>query len=173
METLYPLTAAEEVAEIRGAHRLRRLQLVRRPRAEVFAFFSDAANLQAITPRFLNFRIRTPLPIAMAEGTLIDYRLSLFGIPFGWRTRIEVWQPERRFVDVQLRGPYRLWRHTHEFLEVAEGTLMVDTVDYALPLAPLSNVVHALFVQRSVERIFDHRRARIEQLLAPAEKEIA
>ena len=159
----HPIAAVSD----RGVHRLRRSQLVRRPRREVFAFFADASNLEAITPDFLRFRIATPLPIRMAEGTLVEYRLKLFGVPFGWTTRIEAWQPERRFVDVQLRGPYRLWRHTHEFLDASEGTLVVDSVDYALPLDPLSRVVHAAFVRRAVERIFDHRRERIEALLAP------
>ena len=166
MAKAHPIPAAASPS--RGTHRLRRSQLVRRPRSEVFAFFSDAANLAAVTPRFLKFRIVSPLPIRMAQGALIDYRLSLFGVPFAWRTRIDVWEPERRFVDVQLRGPYRVWHHTHEFLDVSEGTLVVDTVDYALPLEPLSAPAHALFVKRSVERIFDHRRARIEELLPPA-----
>jgi len=141
-----------------------REQLVRRPLAEVFGFFADAANLEAITPDFLRFRILSPLPIAMRPGALIDYQLSLFGIPFRWRSRIEDWEPGRRFVDVQERGPYLRWHHTHEFLAVPEGTLVRDTVRYALPLGPLGAIAHALFVRRQVEAIFDHRRGRIEAL---------
>jgi ligand-binding SRPBCC domain-containing protein len=144
-------------------HRLERSQLVPRPRPEVFAFFADAANLEAITPTFLRFRIVTPRPIAMAEGTLIDYRLQLFGIPFGWTTRIEEWVPGERFVDVQLRGPYRLWRHTHRFASVPAGTLMQDTVEYDLPLGALGDLAHLAFVRGAVERIFDHRRRCIEE----------
>jgi ligand-binding SRPBCC domain-containing protein len=142
-----------------------REQVVARPLAEVFAFFSDAANLEAITPDSLRFRILSPEPIAMRAGARIDYRLSLFGVPFQWRTRIDAWEPGRRFVDVQERGPYRHWHHTHEFAPVAGGTRVRDTVRYALPLGPLGALAHALFVRRQVEAIFDHRRRRIEALL--------
>lgn len=140
-------------------------QVVRRPLGEVFAFFADAANLEAITPDFLRFRILTPLPIAMRPGALIDYQLSLFGVPFRWRTRIETWEPGRRFVDVQERGPYRSWHHTHEFEACPEGTRVRDTVRYALPMGPVGALAHALFVRGRVEAIFDHRRRAIEALL--------
>lgn len=146
-------------------HRLERAQVVARPRAEVFAFFSDASNLEDITPDFLRFRIVTPRPIAMGAGARIDYRLQLFGIPFGWTTLIEAYAPPHRFVDVQLKGPYSRWHHTHEFVSVPDGTLVLDTVDYALPLGVLGDLAHAVFVHRSVERIFDHRRRRIDELL--------
>lgn len=144
---------------------LERTQLIARPRSEVFAFFSDATNLERITPPFLRFRIVTPTPIDLREGTLIDYRLSLFGVPFSWRTRIEVFEPERRFIDTQLRGPYKVWRHLHEFEDVEGGTLMRDRVDYDVPLGPLGDVARALFVTRTVERIFDHRAETIAALL--------
>jgi len=146
---------------------LEREQVVRRPLPEVFGFFSDARNLEALTPDSLRFRILTPLPIDLREGALIDYRLSLFGVPFRWRTRIDSWEPGRRFVDVQLRGPYRLWRHTHEFLPVKEGTLVRDAVEYQLPLGPLGYLAHALLVRRQLEAVFDHRRRRIAALLDP------
>ena len=126
--------------------------------AEVFPFFADAANLEAITPPWLHFRIVTPQPIEMREGALIEYRLRLRGIPLRWRTRIDEWEPGVRFVDRQLSGPYRLWHHTHEF--EADGphhTLMRDTVRYAAPLDRLS---HPL-VRRDLDRIFAFRAAAI------------
>jgi ligand-binding SRPBCC domain-containing protein len=149
-------------------HVLERAQLVPRPRAEVFAFFADAHNLEAITPSFLRFRILTPAPIPMTPGTLIDYRLSLAGIPFGWRTRIEEYVPGERFVDVQLRGPYARWHHLHTFEDAAGGTWVRDRVEYALPLGPLGALAHALFVRRALARIFDHRRDEIARRLAGA-----
>ncbi len=138
-------------------YELSREQFVPRPLSEVFAFFADAANLERITPTFLRFRIVTKAPIVIEPGTLIDYRLSLFGVPFGWRTRIERFEPETSFVDTQLRGPYRLWRHTHEFVEVSGGTRMLDRVEYALPLGPLGRIARTLFVRAMLERIFDYR----------------
>ena len=149
---------------------LERVQILPRPRDEVFAFFEDARNLEAITPPFLRFRVVTPGPIAMRAGALIEYRLSLFGAPFGWQTEIEVYEPTRRFVDRQLRGPYRVWRHTHEFEDVAGGTRMADHVEYELPLGPLGDIAHALFVKRTVAKIFDYRAEVIGAQLKFAQK---
>jgi ligand-binding SRPBCC domain-containing protein len=149
-------------------HILERSQLVPRPRSEVFAFFGNARNLEAITPDFLHFEILPPVPARMVEGALIDYRLSLFGLPFRWRTRIAAWVPETRFVDVQVRGPYARWHHTHTFEEVPGGTMVGDRVEYQLPLGPLGEVVHPLVVRRTLERIFDHRRRRVAELLGAA-----
>ena len=149
---------------------LQRVQILPRPRDEVFAFFEDARNLEAITPPFLRFRVVTPGPIAMRAGALIEYRLSLFGAPFGWQTEIEIYEPTRRFVDRQLRGPYRVWRHTHEFEDVAGGTRMADHVEYELPLGPLGDIAHALFVKRTVAKIFDYRAEVIGAHLEVAQK---
>ena len=149
---------------------LQRVQILPRPRDEVFAFFEDARNLEAITPPFLRFRVVTPGPIAMRAGALIEYRLSLFGAPFGWQTEIEIYEPTRRFVDRQLRGPFRVWRHTHEFEDVAGGTRMTDHVEYELPLGPLGDIAHALFVKRTVAKIFDYRAEVIGAQLKFAQK---
>jgi ligand-binding SRPBCC domain-containing protein len=147
-------------------HVLERTQLVPRPRREVWAFFADPGNLEEITPDFLRFRIVGPRP-ATATGAHLAYRLTLFGVPFSWRTRIEDVVPGESFVDVQIAGPYRRWRHLHRFADAPGGTLVSDRVEYALPLGPLGDVVHALLVRRTLERIFEFRRRRIAQLLAP------
>lgn len=140
-------------------------QLVRRCRPDVFAFFADAENLDALTPGDLRFEIVTERPIAMHAGALIAYRLRVAGVPFRWLTRIEVFDVEERFVDVQLRGPYRSWRHTHVFAEVPGGTLVRDRVEYELPLGPIGALAHALFVRSRLERILAYRRRRIAELL--------
>jgi ligand-binding SRPBCC domain-containing protein len=146
-------------------HVLTREQILPGPPDEVFAFFADAANLEAITPPWLRFRIVTPKPIHMAAGTLIEYRLQLHRIPIRWLTRIEVWEPGQRFVDVQLRGPYRLWHHTHSFEERDGGTLVRDRVRYALPLGPLGELAHRAQVRRDLERIFNFRHERVARRL--------
>ena len=138
--------------------------LVPGPRAEVFAFFADAENLERITPPELRFRIRTPLPFAIEEGALIDYRLGLFGVPFSWKTRITRWEPESVFVDEQLSGPYAKWVHTHRFEEAEGGTRMRDEVIYRLPLYPAGEVAYPL-VRLQLRRIFAYRGRRIKELL--------
>jgi ligand-binding SRPBCC domain-containing protein len=146
-------------------HQLSRTQVVGRPLPEVFAVFSDASNLDALTPPFLRFQILTPMPVELRVGAQLDYQLSLFGVPVRWRTRISDWQPQERFVDEQESGPYAFWRHTHEF-EAREGsTLMRDIVDYSEPFGPVGTVAHVLFVRRTLDRIFDFRRDAILRLL--------
>lgn len=128
--------------------------LPREPEA-IFPFFADARNLQRITPAWLSFEILTPEPITMQMGTLIDYRLKVRGLPLRWRTLIAEWDPPHRFVDTQVRGPYRLWHHTHTFDPQDGGTLCRDLVRYRVTGGQLMN---ALFVRRDIERIFAYRR---------------
>jgi ligand-binding SRPBCC domain-containing protein len=144
---------------------LERRQVIRRPRPDVFAFFADARNLEALTPPWLLFGLTSDGAIEMGAGTLIAYRMRVHGVPVRWLTRIEQWQPESGFVDRQLRGPYRLWHHTHVFEPHPEGTLMLDRVRYALPLGPLGQLAHVAIVRRDLRRIFDYRRERVARLL--------
>jgi ligand-binding SRPBCC domain-containing protein len=133
------------------------------PREEVFAFFGDALNLQAITPEFLHFVVLTPPPIVMRPGTLIDYKLRVHGLPMRWRTLISAWEPPFRFVDEQLRGPYRQWIHEHTFEERDGGTLARDFVRYAVPGGAL---VDRFLVRPDVKKIFTYRAAKMRELLA-------
>lgn len=149
-------------------HTLTRHAFLPHPIERVFDFFSRAENLEAITPPWLGFRIVTPLPIRMEKGTLIDYSLRIRGVPVRWRTRIEEWDPPHGFVDAQIRGPYRLWEHTHRFVAVEGGTEMTDTVRYMLPFGPVGVLVHHLVVARDLRAIFDYRAERMVKLLTPA-----
>jgi ligand-binding SRPBCC domain-containing protein len=143
----------------------RRDQYIPAPRERVFEFFSDPRNLETITPPFLRFRILDPAPERIARGTLIRYRLSLYGIPIRWVSEISGWRPPEAFTDVQLSGPYAFWKHTHTLTVEGEGTRMTDEVRYR-PTRVLAGLVNALFVRRNVERIFDYRAARIQELFA-------
>jgi len=134
-----------------------------RPRDEVFQFFSDAANLETLTPPWLNFHVLTPA-IELRTGALIDYRLRLYGIPLRWQSEISCWEPPERFVDEQRRGPYRSWVHTHTFVEERGGTRIVDTVDFEVPFGWLVGGL----VMRDVRRIFAFRTAALLRLFGEA-----
>ena len=125
-----------------------------RPIEEVFAFFSDAANLDSITPPWLSFRTVTRQPIEMRAGAVIDYRLRVRGFPIRWRSKITEWEPPYHFRDEQVRGPYRLWIHAHRFQPRNGGTLVRDDVQYAVPFDWL---LHKFIVRPDVERIFAYR----------------
>jgi len=131
------------------------------PRERLFDFFGDAFQLQSITPPWLHFDVLTPAPIQMAAGTVIDYRLCLRIVPLRWRTLISEWNPPHGFVDEQLKGPYRWWRHRHEFVPENEGTTMRDFVDYGVPGG---RMIHALLVRSDLTRIFTYRRQRMVEL---------
>ena len=136
------------------------------PPERAFAFYGDADNLEPLTPPWLRFEVTSPMPIEMGAGTLLDYRLRLHGVPVRWRTRIESWEPPHRFLDTQARGPYALWEHTHEFEPAGDGAAIIhDRVRYAIPLGPVGELAHRLFVHRDLRRIFDYRRDRTAALI--------
>ena len=144
---------------------LEREQWLAAPLARVFELFADARNLGEITPPWLGFRIRTPLPIELRDGAIIEYTIRLCGLPVFWRTRIGEWRPGKRFVDVQEHGPYARWVHEHEFRALGDGVLMTDLVRYALSFGVLGRIGHALVVRALLARIFDFRFARVRALL--------
>jgi ligand-binding SRPBCC domain-containing protein len=148
-----------------AGHRLESVQFLAERRERVFEFFSDAFQLETLTPPWLRFSVRTPSPIHLQRGTRIDYRLWLHGVPIRWQSRMEVWEPPVRFVDVQTRGPYRRWRHEHVFQEVAGGTICRDVVDYAVPGGWL---VDRFFVRGDVRRIFEFRQRKLEEIFGAA-----
>jgi ligand-binding SRPBCC domain-containing protein len=149
-------------------HVLERSQRLGLPAEQAFQFFTDAHNLESITPPWLDFKVATPGPIEMRPDALIEYRLKLRGVPVRWRTRIEAWEPPRRFVDVQLRGPYAFWEHTHTFEPDGQSAVVIgDRVRYALPFGPLGRIAHATFIRRDLERIFDYRERAVAKHLRP------
>jgi ligand-binding SRPBCC domain-containing protein len=131
---------------------------------EIFPFFGDAHNLEILTPPWLRFQILSEDPITMGPGTLIDYRINFRGIGLRWRTRIEVWAPPHRFIDVQVKGPYRQWHHEHIFEAQDNGTLCRDHIRYAVLGGPL---VDRLFVRGDVEKIFEFRRRKLLEIFDP------
>lgn len=144
-----------------STHQLYRELFIPKSIHEVFSFFEKAENLETITPNDLNFKILTPLPIEMKKGTMIDYKIKISGISMKWRTLIDIYEPPYRFRDIQLKGPYKKWEHLHEFIEVENGTLMKDTVDYELPFGFIGDIVHSLKVKKQVNDIFDYRNKTI------------
>ena len=137
-------------------------QWVPSPLEKVFAFFSDAKNLEVLTPPWVHFRVLHMSTPAIQEGTLIDYRLRIKGIPIKWQSRIVEWTPNVGFVDVQTKGPYAIWHHTHAFEKSGGGTLMRDKVKFAVPLGAIGKFLVGGMVSRDVNKIFQFRKVAIE-----------
>ena len=140
-----------------NCHILEKSQTVPAPIEEVFPFFQAPANLERLTPPLLGMRIITPEPVPMHVGVIIDYVVKIRGLPMRWTTCISEYDPPHRFVDVQLKGPYSFWHHTHEFREVDGGTEVLDTVKYMVPFGPLGSILHGLIIRRDIENIFEYR----------------
>lgn len=149
----------------RWTYELTRAQRVPRPLAEAFAFFADARNLELLTPPWLAFRI-VDAPETLSRGSTIGYRLRLIGVSLRWRSEIAEWEPPGSFTDVQRRGPYARWEHTHRFAAVGDTTEVVDRVVYRPPGGPLAPLVRTALVRGQLERIFDYRAARIEEIFS-------
>jgi ligand-binding SRPBCC domain-containing protein len=145
-------------------YELRRKVSLPAPVEDVFTFFSDAENLNLITPPWLYFKILTPLPIKMEKNAIIDYSIKLVSLKLIWKTEIIEWEPPHRFLDRQIKGPYRVWEHTHLFERHQGGTRMTDIVRYAVPGFVLAPLVHFLFVKPRLTKIFDFREQRMRAL---------
>ncbi len=151
---------------------LDRTQTIEAPAGKVFEFFSDPSNLARITPPWLSFRIQGEVPRPLAEGGRIEYRIRWTLFRLRWVTRITRWRPPAEFQDVQEKGPYASWVHTHRFAPSVSGVVMEDHVEYALPFGFLGRLVHRLSVRRQLEQIFDFRRQAIAAIFpAPARKD--
>jgi ligand-binding SRPBCC domain-containing protein len=144
----------------RNVTRLNYETLVRAPLDATFAFFSDASNLEQLTPEWVQFSIVTPLPIVMRAGLEIDYRIRLHGVPLAWTSRIDVWEPGQRFVDRQVAGPYLWWRHEHRFEAAGAATRVIDEIEYM----PRARWMTSRLVRRDVERIFRYRQHALQQI---------
>lgn len=137
---------------------------------QVFPFFCDVRNLERITPPELHFKVLTPQPLEIAEGTTVDYQLRLYGLPLRWRSRISVWDPPYEFVDEQVIGPYRVWVHTHRFLDDVGATVIDDEVFYGLPFWPLGEAAFPI-VHFQLARIFRYRHEATSRALVGAQFE--
>ena len=133
-------------------------QFIDLPINDVFNFFSKPENLSLITPPRLKFDILTPVPIIMKEGQLIDYSLTIiYCLKLRWRTLITDYNQPYKFVDQQIKGPYSLWHHTHEFEEKDGGTLIHDSVTYAVPFGVIGQLLHAVYIKHDIKNIFKYR----------------
>lgn len=130
---------------------------------KVWQYFSTAENLPRITPPQIHFRIDTPKPVHLHKDALIDYTIRIAGVPLHWRTKIIAWEPPRRFIDLQEKGPYKLWHHEHTFEPTDGGVICRDHVTYDMPFGPLGRVAHVLMVRRQLLHIFGYRGQIIEQ----------
>jgi len=141
--------------------KLRYSQTINANMDEVFSFFSNPENLSILTPEKLNFRILSPTPILMKEGQIIDYTIKLLGFNVRWRTIITEYNGKNKFVDQQLKGPYSMWNHTHEFKDLCGSIDMIDTISYVMPFGILGQIVNKVLVKKDLDKIFKYRQKAI------------
>lgn len=144
--------------ELETVHKLESYQFIDKPLEEVFNFFSNPHNLKKITPHDINFRVIEMTTEKIQKDTIIEYRLNKYEIPMKWKSLISEWNPPYKFVDIQEYGPYKYWHHTHQFIPIKNGTIIVDKVNYTLPLGPLGDIANFLFVKKDIQNIFNFRK---------------
>ncbi|MBZ5710918.1 TIGR01777 family oxidoreductase [Nannocystis pusilla] len=137
---------------------LRQSTVVAAPLAAVFGFFARAENLGVMTPRAAAMTVLTPRPLVVEPGRHIESTIAIGPVRVRWTAEFELVEPERRFVDVQTRGPFAVWWHEHRFTPREDGgTQIDDTVYYRPPLGPIGRVADALFVRPRLRELFEFR----------------
>ena len=150
--------------DLKGETRVFKAQYVENPREEVFQFFSNEYNLEKITPPLLNFKVLKKSTPEIQEGTIIDYKLKLRGIPMKWKSLIKNFVENKTFIDTQLKGPYSKWVHQHDFYEIKNGTLMTDEIVYKVPFGFLGRLIAGAYVSKDVDEIFAYRQKVIGEV---------
>jgi ligand-binding SRPBCC domain-containing protein len=135
---------------------------------DVFIFFAEAKNLESITPPHLNFKIIEMSTENITKGTLIDYKIRLYGAPMEWKTHIREFKENEMFIDEQLKGPYTKWLHTHTFQEKDGGTLIIDHILYKIPFGSLGNLILGNFIRKDIQAIFNYRKNFIKEYFSHA-----
>ena len=138
-------------------------QIINKSIDDVFSFFSKPENLTLITPKELDFKILTPIPIKMKEGQLIDYTIKVLKKKIRWRTIISEYEPSKYFIDQQLKGPYSMWHHKHEFKQKEEYVEIIDTINYVIPFGVIGRLINFLFIRKDLDKIFNYRKEVIEK----------
>lgn len=146
-------------------HRLRQVQYIDQPIEKVFDFFAEAKNLERITPEYLNFRITYQSTKKITQKTIFKYKLKVHGMPVSWKTEIINWKHNELFTDYQMKGPYKVWYHTHYFYQLGNGTLMVDDVKYLLPMRFIGELFGLWLVKKDVPDIFKFRAQEMKKYL--------
>ena len=82
--------------------------------------------------------------------------------------RITRFEPPHVFVDEQVRGPFRMLVHVHEFQAANGATLMVDTFRWASPFGLLGRIADTLFVKRHLRELLAERGQFIKWLAETA-----
>ncbi|KAA5534447.1 SRPBCC family protein [Taibaiella lutea] len=131
-----------------------------------WAFFSNPENLAKLSPEYLHFQIiHCPETKEVYTGMKIEYKVSpLMKIPMKWESLIQDVIPLRQFKDIQTKGPYKVWEHTHLFESTENGVLMKDNILYEMPFGFLGNWANRLFVAKQLNELFDYRTEKIKML---------
>jgi ligand-binding SRPBCC domain-containing protein len=148
-------------------HRLYRRQKIAAEMKSVWHFFSTPSNLNALTPPDLRFRIIGKLPLEMYQGQIIEYRVQFVPrVWTKWLTEIRHVEQNHYFVDEQRIGPYQLWYHEHLFQDNNGTVTMEDRVTYSVGYGPIGDALNAIWIQGTLNRIFDYRAQKIDEIFA-------
>jgi len=157
---------SQSIERERNGYRLKQRQTIDKNLETTFEFFSNPENLERLTPDRLQFNVLNCEPLPVTEGTTIQYKLKIWGIPARWTSVITKWDPPHEFRDVMERGPYSTWEHTHRFESDGDLTVVIDDVYYELPMGFAGRVLGGWIVEWDIGSIFRHRAEQLDTVFS-------
>jgi ligand-binding SRPBCC domain-containing protein len=93
----------------------------------------------------------------IGDGQDVTWQARHFGVPLRMTSRITALDFPNSFTDEQVSGPFKSFRHVHEFEETATGSIMTDRVEFTAPFGILGRLVEDLVLRRYLQRLITNR----------------
>lgn len=123
----------------------------------VFAFHEQDNALELLLPPWETATVMQAARISEVGSRAIIDTSILGPIKVRWIAEHTRYEAPHLFEDVQIKGPFRSWRHRHIIRKHPEGAMLRDEIDYEPPLGPLGKLVAPWLVEPRLRKLFEYR----------------